>query len=78
MVRLAVDFENRSQVWWDSGGREFWEGIAESADSPGVVVDESLAVSWLVEASKIPGWNDGSEYAPHPIVQRELDPDEEV
>lgn len=78
LVRLAIDYENPSRRWWECGGRELWEGVAEHADSPGVVVDEDLARSWLLEAAKIPGWDDGPEYAPHPVLQRELDPDEEV
>jgi hypothetical protein len=74
MVRLAIDFEN----WWEAGGRDLWESIAEGFDNNDVVLDESLARSWLEQAARIPGWDDGPEYAPHPVLLRELDPDEEV
>ena len=56
MVRLAVDFENPSRQWWDGGGRELWEGITEDFDGHSVVLEESLADSWLAAARKIPGW----------------------
>jgi hypothetical protein len=76
LVRLGIDFENPARVWWDEGGRELWESIAESADASKVVVDQSIAQSWLQEASKLPGWNDGPEYAPHPVRLSDVDPDD--
>ena len=36
------------------------------------------AVAGTQQAARIPGWNDGHEFAPHPVALRELDPDEEV
>jgi hypothetical protein len=78
MVRLAIDFENPSREWWREGGRDLWESIAEESDASAVVVDESLARSWLAQAARIPGWDGGPEYAPHPVLLRDLDPDEEV
>ncbi len=77
MRRLSVDFENGSSTWWDSGGRELWEGIAEGFDGSSVTLDDDLAESWLAEASKIAGWEDGPEYAPHPIRMAPLADDEE-
>ena len=41
LVRLGIDYENGSDLWWESGGRDLWEGIAESPDAAHVVVDES-------------------------------------
>jgi hypothetical protein len=77
MVRLAVDFENPSRQWWDGGGRELWEGITEDFDGHSVVLEESLADSWLTAARKIPGWEGGPEYAPHPIQLQPVDEDDE-
>ncbi len=77
MVRLSVDFENTSKVWWEQGGQELWDGITEGFDGNSVVVDENLAESWLETASKVPGWNDGPEYAPNPITVTEVDEFEE-
>lgn len=76
MVRLAVDFEFPSREWWENGGQELWEGVAESADAAKVVVDEDLARSWLAQASRIQGWNAGAEYAPHPVRAVPLSDDE--
>ena len=77
-MRLAIDFENPAETWWESGGRDLWESIAEGFDNNDVVLEESLARSWLEQAAQIPGWDAGPEYAPHPVLLRELDPDEEV
>jgi hypothetical protein len=78
LVRLAIDYENSVSLWWESGGRELWEGVGEGFDAGSVVLDEALAHSWIGEAERIPGWDDGPEYAPHPVVVREIDEDEEV
>ena len=78
LIRLAIDFENRAEAWWEAGGRQLWESIVEGFDNHDVVLEESLARSWLVEAEKIPGWNEGPDYAPHPIVLKPVDEDEPV
>jgi hypothetical protein len=78
MVRLAIDFENPASEWWESGGRDLWDSLAEGFDNNDVVLDESLALSWLAQAVQVPGWKGGPEYAPHPVNLKELDPDEEV
>jgi hypothetical protein len=78
MVRLAIDFENPASEWWESGGRDLWDSLAEGFDNNDVVLDESLALSWLAQAAQVPGWKGGPEYAPHPVNLKELDPDEEV
>lgn len=76
-VKLAVDFENPAADWWNGGGSELWESIAEAADAASVIVEGSIADSWLAEAARIEGWSGGPEYAPHPIARRDVDPDEE-
>ena len=76
MIRLSVDFEHASRTWWDSGGRDLWRGITDDLDDSAVVLDRDLAQSWLAEASAIPGWDDGPDYAPHPITATPVDPDE--
>lgn len=77
VVRLAVDFENTNQVWWDSGGRSLWEGLVEGFDGNDVVVETSIANSWLIEAARIPGWDGGPDYAPHPVCTKSVAEDEE-
>jgi hypothetical protein len=77
MVRLSVDYENPAPTWWASGGRELWEGITEGFGESSVVLDESVADSWLAEARRIPGWFGGPEYAPHPIQAATLADDDE-
>lgn len=78
LVRLGIDFENPSKDWWEHGGRDLWEGIAEDAAASSTVIDESLARSWLAEAALIPGWDGGPEYAPHPVHLSDVDEDEDV
>jgi hypothetical protein len=78
VIRLSVDFEHASRLWWESGGQELWEGIADALDGHAVVLDDTVAESWLEQARQIPGWDSGHEYAPHPIASRpvgEDDPD---
>ncbi|GAH73826.1 unnamed protein product [marine sediment metagenome] len=78
MVKLAIDFENPSPKWWDGGGLDLWEAILEGFDNNSVVVDRGIADSWLAEAAKLPGWDGGSEYSPHPICIKEIDEDEDL
>jgi hypothetical protein len=77
MIRLSIDFENTSSMWWEQGGQDLWDAITEGFDGNSVVVDESLAKSWLETASQIRGWDDGPEYAPNPVNVTEVDEFEE-
>jgi hypothetical protein len=76
MLRLSVDFEFASRTWWEKGGRDLWEGIAEGFDGSSVILDDDLVESWLAQARQIPGWNDGPDYAPHPIAVSPVEEDE--
>ncbi len=78
MVRLAIDFENPATEWWESGGRDLWEGIAEGFDTSAVLVERSLAESWLAQASQLPGWDAGPPHSPHPVRVVEVDEDESL
>ena len=42
-----------------------------------MLLDDSLAESWLQEARKLPGWEGGPEYAPHPVRMETVDPEDE-
>jgi hypothetical protein len=76
MVRLSIDFEFPSRAWWENGGQELWDGIAEGFDGSYVVLDANLAASWLSQARAIAGWDAGSEYSPHPIRLTQLEEDD--
>jgi nuclear transport factor 2 (NTF2) superfamily protein len=78
VVRLAIDFENDCQEWWESGGRDLWECLLEGFDDHDVILEESIAESVLAEAAKLPGWDDGPDYAPHPLCVKAIDEDEEL
>ncbi len=78
MVRLAIDFENPGTEWWNGGGRDLWEALAQGFDENAVVVESSIADSWLSQAAQLPGWEDGPEFSPNPICLRELNDDEVV
>jgi hypothetical protein len=64
VVKLAIDYEHSSRLWWESGGQG------------SVVLDEDLASSWLAAAGAIPGWSDGPDYAPHPVAVQALAADD--
>lgn len=78
LVRLAVDFENPARSWWDNGGQDLWDGIAEAFDGSNVVLEASLATSWLARAELISGWHGGPDYAPHPVRLQQVEDDEDV
>jgi len=78
MIRLAIDFEHPDRTWWEAGGQELWEGITGGDDESAVLLDDDIAASWLAEAGRLPGWEGGPDYAPHPITSRTVDPDEEI
>jgi len=78
MVRIAIDFECPSERWLGAGGRDLWDSVAEGFDNASVVLDRALAESVLAQAASIPGWDDGPEYAPHPLRLEEIDEDEEL
>jgi hypothetical protein len=78
MVRLAIDFENPGTEWWEGGGRDLWEALSEGFGENAVVVESSIADSWLAQAATLPGWKGGPEFSPHPVCLKELHDDEEV
>ena len=75
-VRLGIDYENPAREWWESGGLELWEGIADSGDAASVVVEDTIADSWLAQAANLPGWSAGPNHAPHPIAKSPINEDE--
>lgn len=78
MVKLAIDFEHPGREWWENGGQDLWDALIEGFDNNDVVLDDSLAESWLAQAATVPGWEGGPEHSPHPVLMKELDEDEEV
>ena len=78
MVRLVIDFENPATQWWEQGGRDLWESIVEGFENNGVLLEQTLAESWLAQAATIPGWEGGPEHSPHPVRMEPVDEDEEL
>ncbi len=76
MVRIAIDFENPATEWWENGGRDLWESIAEGFDNNAALLERSLAESWMAQASALPGWAAGPEHSPNPVRIVEVDEDE--
>jgi hypothetical protein len=72
--KLSIDYEFASRTWWENGGEALWDAIAEGAGS--VVLDGHVADSWLAEACRLPGWDEGHEFAPHPIAAADADPED--
>ncbi len=75
MIRLSVDFEHSSRTWWENGGQALWDGISEAFEENAIILDDTLAESWLAQARMIAGWDAGPEYAPHPINAAPADED---
>ena len=71
LVKLAIDYEFASRIWWRQGGQELWDAVHDGA--PAVLLDEDLARSWLAQAAAISGWDEGRAYAPHPITMSAVD-----
>ena len=78
MIRLSIDFECSGEEWWENGGRELWESLAEGFDNNDVLLDESIAESVMAQAAQFPGWESGHEHAPHPLRLEDVDEDEEL
>jgi hypothetical protein len=74
MLKLAIDHEFESRTWWESGGQRLWDAISDGSGS--VVLEDDIARSWMEQASRLPGWNEGHEYAPHPIAAAAFGEDE--
>jgi len=78
VVKLSIDFEHPSRVWWEAGGQALWDALTGGFEETSVVVDDDVAASWLAEAARLPGWDGGPDFAPHPIAAQTLaddDPD---
>ncbi len=78
VMRLAIGIDNPGREWWAQGGRELWDGLQEEEGASAVVVELHLGRSWLQEAARIPGWDDGPGHAPHPICEKTINDDEEL
>jgi len=78
LVRIAIDYEHPGRRWWESGGQELWDALLESPGANDVIVDESLAQSWVKQAAAIEGWHEGPDYAPHPLTVQPVDGDADV
>ena len=55
-----------------------WEALADASGTAVVVLDKSLADSWLAQARTLPGWNDGPIYAPHPVAESPAEEEDEA
>ena len=78
MIKIAIDFECPAPEWWEAGGRELWQSLAEGFDNNSILLDESIADSVMAQAATLPGWESGHEHAPHPLRLEEVDEDEEL
>jgi hypothetical protein len=74
VLKLSIDHEFPSRTWWQSGGQGLWDAISDGLGS--VVLEDDIGRSWLAQASALPGWNEGPEYAPHPIASSPVGEDE--
>jgi hypothetical protein len=77
MVKLGIDYECPAPDWWANGGRDLWDSVLDDPSDASVVLDPALAQSVLEQASAIPGWDGGHDFAPHPLQLIELNDDDE-
>lgn len=71
-VRIAIDFENNAETWWDAARAdgtcmESARAIVHGSASA-VVVPENVAKAFRAWGATFPGWSDGPSYAPHPFT----------
>lgn len=72
-VRISVDWENAGEPWWCAvrASQSIPAAIRlllESDTADSVVVDGEAARAVRAWAEALPGWNDGPEYARHPLL----------
>lgn len=73
---VGTDWENGDEDWWDAANTAtnapaVWQAAA-SADPIVVTADEAeQIIAW---AETLPGWDEGPEFAPHPLVVYQYDP----
>lgn len=71
---LMIDWENNAEEWWEAAGKNFdifEPRISEwinKGSSPELLVSEEEGNKFLDAARTLPGWNDGPEYAPNPVI----------
>lgn len=72
MKRIAVDFENSAEAWWDAArsadGRPAAMNVLLYTNETDVTVSDDAALDLIAWAESLPGWNDGPEHAPHPLT----------
>lgn len=76
-IRIAVDYENNAERWWDAARRHRsgcpascghlldGTGAAETESATVTTEDADIFCAW---ASSLPGWADGPDYARHPFT----------
>lgn len=78
-TRIVVDQENSADAWWDAAREavsdasdavaDLFERIDAAAGDPaGVCCRSEDAAALVAWASELPGWDDGPEYAMHPLL----------
>jgi hypothetical protein len=81
LVRIMVDPEYGPESWWDAARAEANAGrlptprLAPLLDVGGpdeIDVLPAMAATIRHWASRLPGWNDGPEYARHPLIFEEV------
>jgi hypothetical protein len=72
MKRISVDWEFAAEDWWMAAQTDqhtpaaFAPMLADNTDSITVSDDEAdQIIAW---ATNLPGWDDGPEYAVHPLI----------
>jgi hypothetical protein len=76
-VVISVDYETNSEEFWDA----FYEKVEAHSAPPAarklrdgdlITLDAFTARAFAAWCADLPGWNTGCEYAPNPLVFREV------
>lgn len=73
---IEVDYEHNAEAWWEAA-RElaaakpasvFARLLRELESNDAVKCDDGEARAFEDAASRLPEWNTGPKYAPHPVI----------
>lgn len=82
MKRISVDYENNANAWWEDARQQLDQAPAnvrarlmpllEPLGPAQIDVADSTAEAIVDWAESLEGWDDGPDYAPHPLLAQDV------